>query len=323
MSTPPESKPFLHTPDEMMQSVVEYAKLAKQGHGVKWSVPSMDTRVIPFRPGELIGIMARPGHGKTSLLMYLAKTECEAIEARGSRGKECVVYVSWEQSVEELTSTLIAEPGMGLREIAWGTVDMERLETRAVQAPRHALWNLHMIGYGGNQTWRIAERMYIEQVLDSVESIERNYSLKPSLVLYDYIQLVPSPTADNRMTQVLEAPIRIKEVAQRLRAPAVAAIQARRDVDDRVSQIPTLRDAQWSSSIEQTCDKLFGIWRPAMTEDPDGFVETDDGTYQVTPELMFIRMLKQRGDQGRFTWALNFNPATLVFSEIHRKRLEI
>ena len=93
-------------------------------------------------------------------------------------------------------------------------------------------------------------------------------------------------------------------------------VQARRDVDDREEKLPELRDAQWASSIEQTSDKVFSLWRPASTEGLGTFVEVGEKICVVTENLLLMRMLKQRGDRGRYTWAMYFDPAYLKLAEL-------
>jgi len=85
-----------------------------------------------------------------------------------------------------------------------------------------------------------------------------------------------------------------------------------------------INDAQWASSIEQTSDKMFSLWRPARTQELHGKqIEMEDGTrYEVTPTLMLIRMIKQRFEQGRATWAMHFDPAYLKLAELETRRIE-
>ena len=101
--------------------------------------------------------------------------------------------------------------------------------------------------------------------------------------------------------------------------PAVVGVQARREVDDRVVKIPEMRDAQWASSIEQTSDKVFGLWRPCQTEEGGNLVQIEGaGEYVVNDRLMIVRMLKQRGDKGRHTWGMYFAPEYLKLAEMER-----
>jgi len=144
------------------------------------------------------------------------------------------------------------------------------------------------------------------------------------LLLFDYLQLIPVERAGERLQQVTEATIRIKEVAQRAGAPAVVAVQASRDVDQRAVKLAEAHEAQWSSSIEQTSDKMFSLWRPARTQELQGKqIEMEDGTrHVVTDTLLLVRMLKQRFERGRQTWALHFDPASLHLAEREMRMID-
>ena len=52
-----------------------------------------------MRPGEVIGITGRPGHGKSSLQSYLAIQAARQIIRRQAKD-EIVLFVTWEQTIE-------------------------------------------------------------------------------------------------------------------------------------------------------------------------------------------------------------------------------
>ncbi len=98
------------------------------------------------------------------------------------------------------------------------------------------------------------------------------------------------------------------------------AVELDHEVDDRQEKLAELRDAQWASSIEQTSDKVFSLWRPARTQQIGSEIQSETGKkYTVSDTLLLIRMLKQRGDKGRFTWALYFDPAYLKLAEMETR----
>jgi len=161
-----------------------------------------------------------------------------------------------------------------------------------------------------------------DAVLGAIETMEEDFNVKPVLMLFDYMQLIPVPGFRDRIQRVTEVPIQIKELALRIGCPAVVGVQARREVVDREEKMPEMRDAQWASSIEQTSDKIFGLWRPCRTENEGDTLEIQgaDGIYTVHERLLFIRLLKQRGDVGRHTWAMYFAPEYLKLAEIELRR---
>jgi len=71
-----------------------------------------------------------------------------------------------------------------------------------------------------------------------------------------------SRKASDRIQQVNEAVIRSKELSIDVDCPMLINTQAGRQVDKYVVKIPGEGDAQWSSGIEQTVDKMFDCGGP-------------------------------------------------------------
>ena len=306
---------LVHTSAEMMTGYLQWAEQAQANPGIQFGVPAIDQQMIPMKAGELIAILGRPGDGKTSVLAYLAKLEADRIIARGAENDEAVVYVTWEQSCEELTAFFMAGTEYSVSDVAWGRVDLDKIRHQVTGGAQMPIW---VIGHGISRAGAKTPRMTPDVVLAAIESMEEDFNVRPVLMLFDYLQLVPIPHASRRVDQVTEAPIRIKEVALRVGAPAVVGVQANRSVDARTVKLAEQNEAQWSSAIEQTSDKMFSLWRPARTEEMLGnHIEMENGQrYEVTPTLMLIRMIKQRFAQGRHTWAMHFDPAYLKLAEL-------
>lgn len=320
MTAKSDFQALVHTPAQLSQRYVQYAEEVRGNPGVPFGIPCVDAKVIPMRPGNLICFIARPGHGKTSLLAYLAQQEAARIVERGAQEKEAVVFVTWEQTAEELESFFQAG-GISSTDIAWGRADLDAVKRSAVKRAGLPIW---VIGYGIGRKGHQAPRMRLDEVLAGIELMEEKYNRRPTLLLFDYLQLVPVDNARDRIQQVTEAPIRVKELAMRVCAPAVCGVQARREVDDRVEKLPEMRDAQWASSIEQTSDKAFSLLRPIRYFPAGGDYEMGwvqgKPTVQITERLLALRLLKQRFDQGRCTWVLDFQPEHLRLTEMELRR---
>ena len=314
-------KNLIHTPAEMITGYVQWAERAQSDPGIPFGVKAIDDQMIPMKPGDLVSVLGRPGDGKTSILAYLAKQEAKRIKARGADG-EVVVYVTWEQSCEELTAFFMAGTEYSVSDVAWGRVNIDQVKRQAARGADMPIW---VIGHGIYRAGEKTPRMTPDVVLAAIESMQDEFGVRPTLMLFDYLQLVPIPSASRRVDQVTEAPIRIKEVALRVGAPAVVGVQAHRSVDDRNVKLAEQNDAQWSSAIEQTSDKMFSLWRPARTEEMLGnTIEMESGQrYKVTPTLMLIRMIKQRFAQGRQTWAMHFDPAYLRLAELELRTVSL
>lgn len=332
------ARELIHTPAEAATSWVNWAQRIKDQPGSTWGIPSIDKAVIPERPGELVCILGRPGDGKSSLLAYRARREAHAIAAdKERRQKDVVVYVTWESSVEELVTFMIAGKEISASDIAWGRADLNAVREKSLSMAGLPIW---FIGHGISRARsatdnRKTPRMTPDVVFEAIEAMKSEWDVNVSLMCFDYMQLIPlQGSYKSRVESVTEVPIRIKELALRVGCPALAAVQARREVDDRGIKIAEMRDAQWASSIEQTADKAFGIWRPWRTEsrmiDPDkiettpngiksirgGFVEVWGKMHKISETLLFMQMLKQRGDRGQDQFVLHFHPAYLRLADM-------
>ena len=308
MKDKPDLRALVHTPADIATGFIEYAEKLQTDPGILWGVPSMDKVILPMRAGNVIGIIARPGHGKSTMAAYLARKAGRDLLASGRAETECVVYVSLEQQVEELEAMFQVDPvegGLSATDISWGKADLEELKRRAVKRLSLPVW---LIGASVIRRRRVP-RMTVENIYRTLATIEDDYKIRPALIVLDYIQIVPIERASERMEQVGEAIVRAKELAQYVGAPMVLCVQAGRRVDTYSNKIPAASDCQWASAIEQTADRLIGIWRPVLTEGLDA-PPIDLGKQQIviTPQLFIARLLKQRGAEAGQTFILHFAP---------------
>lgn len=306
---------LIHTPAELSAAYVRYAELIQENPGIPFYVECIDDKVIPQRPGNLTIVCARPGHGKTSIMAYIANRHAEAIRDAGRASKECVIYITWEQMAEELEAFFQARGSYSVTDFHWGRVPIDTVRKASL---KRASLPLYIIGHSviRTPTGKGIPRLFPSVVLAAIETMEEDFGVKPTLLCFDYMQIIPIERASDRVQQVTEAPVRIKEVAARVGASALVGAQARQEVDDRKIKIPGLRDAQWASAIGQTADKMFGLWRPALNVKAGSSIKIEDRSFEVTETLLINRLLKQRGDQGRATWGMYFDPAYLKLAEM-------
>lgn len=317
MTTKTDAEKFrvlVNTPAELASQFSAWYDNLQAHPGVPWGIPALDKAIIPMRPGDLVGLVARPGHGKSSMLAYLARAEAKRIIERGAQDTEVVVYVTWESSAEELETFFLSDGTFSATDIAWGRVAPGDLKHKLLKRAALPIWT---IGHSIARAGKPMPRMTIPAVLGAIESMQADYGVKPVLLLFDYLQLIPVEGAASRMDQVLEAPPRIKELALRVGAPAVCGVQASREVDSLKVKIPQPQHCQWGSSIEQAADKLFGLWRPWKTEEHDSPpIEINGKSVVITENLLIMQMTKQRMDNGRESFALFFAPQYLKLAQM-------
>lgn len=312
-----DHKALVFTPAEISTAYVEYAELIHEHaeNGITWGVPSMDKAIIPLRPGDVVGIIARPGHGKSTISAYLAKRTAAKIAQQNGHGEQCVVFCTFEQTVEECEAFFQCGQQYNVSDFAWGKVPMDMIKRQAVGRIDLPVW---LMGKSLIRRRR-APRMTPDTIYRAIDSIESDYGVKPALIVLDYIQIVPiEGRAKERTQQVSEAILRSKELAGDIGAPIVVCVQARRDVDTYKSKIPTVGDCQWASAIEQAADKLLGIWRPCLTEQKvmGEMIKINGQEMQLTQNLFVAKLLKQRWYSAGHVFLLHFDPAAVKLADL-------
>lgn len=299
---------FIQDPATLAQSYVNWAQRRHDEPGIKYGCV-LDTAVIPLRPGDVMAVVARPGHGKSSFMAYLAKKTAMDIAARKSED-EVVVYTTWEQNAEEIDAFFQSGGDYSSTDMAWGRVPMDVIKRKAVKRPSLPLWI-----YGDSNRHEGIQRppMTVDYVYESIQAMREEFNKRPVLMCMDYVQEIPIDGRKDKTEQVDQAIHEAKQLARRAGLPIVIGVQAKRDVDSYRNQIPTLADAQWASAIEQVADKQIALWRPSKTYDPAEHptVSINGTDYKNDEDLFVIRLLKQRFEAGFGTWAIRFKPQTL------------
>lgn len=311
---------LIHTPQDCAFEFIDYHANVMNIAGVEFGLRRIDEAMIPMKPGDVIGVIARPGHGKSTFMAYLTRKVARELITM-QRENEYAGYITYEQSVEEIESyfQLPDASPYSLTDIARGKVELEILKTKSTDRPLMPVWL-----FGNSLTRRkVTPRMTFDQVIRSIEYVESEWGKKPAIISLDYVQIIPIEKAGERVEQVTEAIMQTKELAKRFSCPILVGVQARREVDERKSKIPSAGDCQWASAIEQVADKLFALWRPILTEEKDAVVGKYNGTPIIATETLLIaRMIKQRFGPAGQTFHLYFAPEYLKLEEMELRAAE-
>jgi replicative DNA helicase len=231
--------------------------------GVASGFGELDAITSGFQRSELVVVAARPGVGKTSFVLNVARNAAV-------RRQHGVALFSLEMSRDTLVQRLLCSEA---------EVDSYRLRT----------------GQLGSDAWpRIAEAMdtlsrasiYIDDTpgLSVMEMRAKARRLraasKVDLFIVDYLQLMRSQgRSDSRAQEVSEISGGLKSLARELDVPVIAVSQLNRESERRTGEArrPQLSDLRDSGSIEQDSDIVMFLYRPGMHEegqDP-GLTELD------------------------------------------------
>lgn len=284
------------------------------GSGVALGIATVDKRLKPLRPGELVTIIARPSHYKSGLAQWWARWLAEDCLARQT--DSVVVYGTCEMAIEELgLYDLSVAAGLDAGRVADGEVndaEWERLQAAAMKRSGLPLW---LLGHSLARR-RKRVRMSVFTIEQALFWIEDNMDFRARIVFLDYLNLMETERrmgggrSSDRRVDVTEIVQCAKDLALTMGCPVVLIAQAHRRVDDRSWKLPEMQDAMEASAIEQFSDKMISLWKPSVTEPRGAMIEAPDGRQlEVTDNLLLFGLIKQKTGPAGGYHALYVDPA--------------
>lgn len=216
--------------------------------GIRTGLRDLDDITGGLQKSDLIVLAARPGVGKSSLAMTLARNIADA----GHRVDIFSLEMSREQNVDRLVAM---RTGIDLPQVR-----QLRLNDTGLQAYMEAL------GWAYSLPIAIDDRAALN-VADIRARILRSQTKNgpPELVIVDYLQLMGSVRrTENRVQEVSEISRGLKNLAKELNVPVLALSQLSRAVEGRTSHVPMLSDLRDSGAIEQDSDIVLFIYREEL-----------------------------------------------------------
>lgn len=299
----------LFTPPEAATAArlaLEYRR-DNRDKGIYLGIPAIDRHLTPLLADNLVTILGRPGNGKTALMLWWARQEAKKLLAAGQQ-KKVVVYVTYEQSVEDLTAfNVAAEKQVSIDGMARGTLsDSDWRKVTGALADGITL-PLAIIGHSAARRQR-RPRLTLTNVGETLAYLIDRLGFTPHMVFIDYLQRIPGEKyAGDRRLEVSESLDRCKDAALAYGAPWVVGVQAKREVDSRDLQIPMLSDGQETANIEQASDKVFSVVRPCKyRKDGESFGSRVVSGYKQ----MLLTLVKQKMGNDNISEWITFDPAT-------------
>lgn len=312
---------YVHTPAESNAAYLEYVENFFAAPSIQWGCKTLDNhRITPMSPGEITTLVARPGNGKTTTLVYMARRE--ALRCDLDKG-ECVVYITWEEPVESIEMSIQSGANYTSEQIAFKEIDIKIIKDASITRP-----TLPIVVMGKSVIRNRGKRtppMTLHKVRDAIYALYYEFSLRPVLICADYVQKIPSSNPNRtRADEVTEAMYLLSELAFDVACPILLGAQATRDVDSQGLPLPTLDGAQWSSAIEQESFRMIGQLRPTtiINKSTGGSLRTIEiggTTYSVDKDLTVWILLKQRKFfPAQRIYVFKFNPATFQMHDYIR-----
>ncbi len=225
--------------------------------GLPTGIKELDSTITGLNRSDLIVLAARPGVGKTSLGLNIARHVAVTAKRR-------VAFFSLEMGREQLASRLLASEAL-----------VEGTKLRAGDLTE-AEW-ARLIEAG--DILRRAD-LYIDDspgltVLEMQGKLRRLDHV--DLVIVDYLQLMTgSRRTDNRVNEISEITRNLKVMAKELNVPLMALSQLRRPTERTKDHRPGLSELRDSGSIEQDADIVIFLHREAYNATSEGGQLTED-----------------------------------------------
>lgn len=230
---------------EALSQMAERAKNGESGIGITTGFRDLDTLTAGFHPGQLIVIAARPGIGKTALVMSMGLS--------ASAVGHTVVMASMEMKAMELSKRALAiYSGVDSHAIRLGALTESDWE--ALVEAADALLKL---------PFEIVDLPSVN--LSALSGLCRRLKRegKLSMLVVDYLQIMEVSGAKGmtREQQIAEISRGLKKIAMALEIPVIVLSQLNRAVEARVIKRPQLSDLRESGAIEQDADVVIFIHR--------------------------------------------------------------
>lgn len=240
---------FVQLKTTLTESFDRIDELQKKGagfRGVRTGFIDLDNLLAGMQKTNLLILAARPGQGKTALVLNIA-------QYIALKEKKPVGIFSLEMSKEELVDRLL---------IAQSDVDAWRLKTGKLSEEDFTKLSQAM-GELAEAPLFIDDTpgLSILEMRSKARRLQMEHDL--GLIVVDYLQLVdPGRRYDNRVQEVSMVSQALKNLARELNVPVLAASQLSRAVEHRGERRPQLADLRESGAIEQDADVVMFIYRP-------------------------------------------------------------
>lgn len=205
-------------------------------------IGDLDRMITGLNRSDLILLAARPGMGKTSFALNIAKNAA-------CKSKKTVAFFSLEMSKEQLASRLLStEALVSGTKLRTGKLSDEEWARLIPASDVLSKAQLYLDDTPGITISEMKSRLRRLKNLD--------------LVIIDYLQLMASGRRiENRVQEISEITRNLKIMAKEMNVPVITLSQLSRASEQRTDHRPQLSDLRDSGSIEQDADIVLFLYR--------------------------------------------------------------
>ena len=291
LADPVEAPPWLDVDGQLAAIAAEDIEAAS-GKRVELGLPQIDERMRGIRRGEVCGLLARPGIGKTLLMTHVSQWAAEFNTAH--------VFFSLEMPAAQIVARLqqrLYGMGRNQREEASraGELDAERYR-RAFQS----LLIVDAVGLSVGQMEGLLRRI--------MDGPFKGQAL--GLVTIDHLGLIGGDRKLTTYDRVSVQAREIKELAKRFQCAVLLAVQVNREAGGDGSRELGLGSARDSGVVEEAMDYLIGARRLDRSLTLSSY---DREKYR---DVIFLKVVKNRhGETDTRETAYRFHPIGLRIEE--------
>ena len=225
--------------------------------GIPTGIGLLDSTITGLNRSDLIVLAARPGVGKTSFGLNIARHASVVSKRR-------VAFFSLEMSREQLASRLLStEASVEGTKLRSGDLNDDEW-TRIIEAG-------DILGKA-ELYFDDAPGITVPQMKAKVRRLKH-----VDLVIVDYLQLMSGgKKTDNRVNEISDITRNLKIMAKELDVPVIAMSQLRRPTERSKDHRPGLSELRDSGSIEQDADIVIFLHREAYNAASEGGEVTED-----------------------------------------------
>jgi len=251
---------FRHIRDLLDKFIQDVGEEDAEGESIAYlrtGFPALDAYLGGMKRSDLLIVAARPGLGKTSLALTIARNAAVAQNAH-------VGVFSLEMSGEQLAQRLLSsESGVDQNRLLLMGHLREDEERRVMDSVgKLSALEIYIDDSAG---------LTIADMRSRARRLAHERGL--NLIIVDYLQLMHAGLGggqENRVQEISFISRSLKGIARELNVPIVACSQLSRAVESRTPHIPMLSDLRESGSIEQDADVVMFIYRE------DAYMRKDD-----------------------------------------------
>lgn len=225
--------------DELVESIFAKKNLVQTG------IDRIDRAIVGFTKGEISIIAGRPGNGKSTLALNIAKNMI--------LDDKKVLFISREMPRVELVKKLLAmHTQVPNKEMRNNAVNYREEIEKGLKFIKKYYKSLHLF----------------DNLRSLDEGINEAKKIRPDVIIDDHIGFIEFSSRDNRDVRhrIAEITRRYKWLAKELDCSVILVSQLNRNIEHRVDKIPRLSDLAESGNLEQDAEIVIFNYYPYVYE---------------------------------------------------------